>query len=105
VGRTLAEHGANVLCATRPNDYEHEFIYAEANVGSGSAYIDLATPTGQDRAATLLASADVVVNNHRSGTLERHGLAPLQLAERYRAWSASRSPAMARAAPGHGAAA
>ena len=49
VGRTLAEHGADVLCATRPNDYEHEFIYAEANVGSRSAYIDLASPTGQER--------------------------------------------------------
>ena len=33
VGRTLAEHGADVLCATRPNDFEHEFIYVEANVG------------------------------------------------------------------------
>jgi len=83
VGRTLAEHGADVLCGTRPNDYEHEFIYAEANVGSRSAYIDLATPAGQDRTAGLLASADVVVNNHRSGTLERYGLAPGQLAQRY----------------------
>jgi crotonobetainyl-CoA:carnitine CoA-transferase CaiB-like acyl-CoA transferase len=26
VGRTLAEQGAEVLCATRPNDYEHDFI-------------------------------------------------------------------------------
>jgi crotonobetainyl-CoA:carnitine CoA-transferase CaiB-like acyl-CoA transferase len=83
VGRTLAEHGADVLCATRPNDYEHEFIYAEANVGSRSAYLDLASPAGQDRAATLLADADVVVNNHRNGALERHGLSPRQLAERY----------------------
>ena len=41
VGRTLAEQGADVLCCTRPNDYEHEFIYAEANVGSRSAYVDL----------------------------------------------------------------
>src|SRR5208282_555721 len=32
VGRTLAEHGADVLGATRPNDYEHDFIYAEANL-------------------------------------------------------------------------
>ncbi len=55
VGRTLAEHGADVLCATRPNDYEHEFIYAEANVGSRSAYIDLDSPVGQERAAALLA--------------------------------------------------
>jgi crotonobetainyl-CoA:carnitine CoA-transferase CaiB-like acyl-CoA transferase len=79
VGRTLSEHGADVLCATRPNDYEHEFIYAEANVGSRSAYVDLASPVGQDRVNSLLASTDVVVNNHRSGSLERHGLEPHQL--------------------------
>jgi crotonobetainyl-CoA:carnitine CoA-transferase CaiB-like acyl-CoA transferase len=83
VGRTLAEHGADVLCATRPNDYEHEFIYAEANVGSRSAYIDLDSPVGQERAATLLAKTDIVVNNHRSGSLERRGLDPWQLAERH----------------------
>jgi crotonobetainyl-CoA:carnitine CoA-transferase CaiB-like acyl-CoA transferase len=83
VGRTLAEQGADVLCATRPNDYEHEFIYAEANVGSRSAYVDLDSPAGQERAAALLADADVVVNNHRSGSLERRGLDPQQLAERH----------------------
>jgi len=82
VGRTLAEHGADVLGATRPNDYEHEFIYAEANVGSRSAYLDLASPTGQERLACLLPDTDVVVNNHRTGGLERHGLEPQALAER-----------------------
>ena len=54
VGRTLAEHGADVLCATRPNDYEHDFIYGEANVGSRSTYIDLDSTSGQERAAMLL---------------------------------------------------
>jgi len=83
VGRTLAEHGADVLCATRPNDYEHEFIYAEANVGSRSAHVDLGQPTGRERAVGLLAEADVVVNNHRSGSLERRGLEPRRLAEEY----------------------
>jgi crotonobetainyl-CoA:carnitine CoA-transferase CaiB-like acyl-CoA transferase len=83
VGRTLAEHGADVLCATRPNDYEHEFIYAEANVGSRSAYLDLDTSTGAARAAELLADADVVVDNHRWGALERHGLRARELAERH----------------------
>ncbi len=83
VGRTLAEHGADVLCATRPNDYEHEFIYAEANVGSRSAYIDLASPTGHERLGALLDDADVVVNNHRTGSLERHGLEPRQLSKRH----------------------
>jgi crotonobetainyl-CoA:carnitine CoA-transferase CaiB-like acyl-CoA transferase len=83
VGRTFAEHGADVLCATRPNDYEHEFIYAEANVGSRSTYVDLDSPTGQERAARLLAAADVVVDNHRLGSLERRGLCPQELAERH----------------------
>jgi crotonobetainyl-CoA:carnitine CoA-transferase CaiB-like acyl-CoA transferase len=83
VGRTLAEHGADVLCATRPNDYEHEFIYVEANVGSRSAYIDLDNPFGQERAAALLANTDIVVNNHRGGSLERRGFEPQQLAERH----------------------
>jgi crotonobetainyl-CoA:carnitine CoA-transferase CaiB-like acyl-CoA transferase len=83
VGRTLAEHGADVLCATRPNDYEHDFIYAEANIGSRSTYIDLEGTVGQERVAALLAHADVVVNNHRSGSLERRGLDPWQLAQRH----------------------
>jgi crotonobetainyl-CoA:carnitine CoA-transferase CaiB-like acyl-CoA transferase len=83
VGRTFAEHGADVLGATRPNDYEHEHIYAEANVGSRSAYVDLDSPTGQQRAATLLAGSDVVVNNHRLGSLERRGLDPEELADRH----------------------
>jgi crotonobetainyl-CoA:carnitine CoA-transferase CaiB-like acyl-CoA transferase len=83
VGRTFAEHGADVLGATRPNDYEHDHIYAEANVGSRSAYVDLDTPTGKERAAALLAKADVVVNNHRLGSLERRGLDPRELADRH----------------------
>jgi crotonobetainyl-CoA:carnitine CoA-transferase CaiB-like acyl-CoA transferase len=83
VGRTLAEHGADVLCATRPNDYEHEFIYDEANVGSRSAYLDLDGETGRERVAGLLADAEIVVNNHRGGSLERHGLEPRELAERH----------------------
>ena len=83
VGRTLSEHGADELGATRPNDYEHEFIYSEANVGSRSAYVDLGNPAGQARATALLARADVVVNNHRTGSLERRGLEPGRLAEQH----------------------
>ena len=90
VGRTLAEHGADVLGATRPNDYEHEFIYAEANPGSRSVYLDLGTQAGQDGAAALLGDADVVVNNHRTGSLERRGLQPRRLAELTPASSTSR---------------
>ena len=83
VGRTLAEQGADVLCATRPNDYEHDFIYAEANVGSRSAYIDLDHPVGRERADRLLKDADVVVQNYRLGSLERRGLSPGHVADRF----------------------
>jgi crotonobetainyl-CoA:carnitine CoA-transferase CaiB-like acyl-CoA transferase len=83
VGRTLAEQGADVLCATRPNDYEHDFIYAEANVGSRSAYVDLDTPSGQERATALLSDAHVVVDNHRLGALARRGLEARSLAKQH----------------------
>ena len=83
VGRTLAEQGADVLCATRPNDYEHDFIYAEANAGSRSTYLDLDTPTGRERTERLLAHADVVVDNYRMGSLARRGLDPRSLADRH----------------------
>jgi crotonobetainyl-CoA:carnitine CoA-transferase CaiB-like acyl-CoA transferase len=83
VGRLLAEHGADVLGATRPNDYEHEHIYAEANIGSRSTYVDLESPNGKERAEDLLTKADVVVNNHRLGSLERQGLDPQMLADQH----------------------
>jgi crotonobetainyl-CoA:carnitine CoA-transferase CaiB-like acyl-CoA transferase len=83
VGRTLAEQGADVLCATRPNDYEHDFIYDEANIGSRSAYIDLATAGGRDTAEELLATASVVVGSYRPGKLEALGLDGHELARRH----------------------
>lgn len=83
VGRTLAEQGADVLCVTRPNDFEHDFIYAEANLGSRSTYLDLTTDRGRKLADALLATADVVVNNHRGQKLEALGLDPADLARRH----------------------
>jgi crotonobetainyl-CoA:carnitine CoA-transferase CaiB-like acyl-CoA transferase len=83
VGRTMAEQGADVLCATRANDYEHAFIYTQANIGSRSTLLDLNSDNGRRLAEELLAEADVVVNNHRGDKLERLGLAPDELAKRH----------------------
>ena len=71
VGRTLAEPGADVLCATRPMDYEHDFIYVEANIGSRSANLDLtrtrAKPTSSDSCPTRMSSSTTIaVRNLRS---------------------------------------
>lgn len=83
VGRTLAEHGADVLNGTFPNHFEHDFVYNEANVGSRSANLDLRIAEHAARVQRLLADADVVVENHRPGTLARFGLSPEQLTARH----------------------
>lgn len=65
VGRVLAEQGADVLGATRPNDFEHDWVYFEANIGSRSAWLDLTKAKGRADVDRLLRDAHVVVNNHR----------------------------------------
>ncbi len=79
VGRVLAEQGADVLCATRPNDFEHDWVYFEANIGSRSAWLDLTKETGKADVDRLLRDAHVVVNNHRGRKLEKLGIDPHEL--------------------------
>jgi crotonobetainyl-CoA:carnitine CoA-transferase CaiB-like acyl-CoA transferase len=80
VGRVLAEQGADVLGATRPNDFEHDWVYFEANIGSRSAWLDLTKDTGKANVDRLLRDAHVVVNNHRGLKLEKLGIDPHELA-------------------------
>jgi crotonobetainyl-CoA:carnitine CoA-transferase CaiB-like acyl-CoA transferase len=80
VGRVLSEQGADVLGATRPNDFEHDWVYFEANIGSRSAWLDLTKDTGKANIERLLRDAHVVVNNHRAHKLEKLGIDPHELA-------------------------
>jgi len=80
VGRVLAEQGAEVLGATRPNDFEHDWVYFEANIGSRSAWLDLTKDAGKANVDRLLSDAHVVVNNHRDLKLEKLGIDPQELA-------------------------
>ncbi|BBZ45419.1 CoA transferase [Mycobacterium parmense] len=80
VGRVLAEQGAEVLGATRPNDFEHDWVYFEANIGSRSTWLDLTKDTGRANVDRLLDDAHVVVNNHRGLKLEKLGIDPSELA-------------------------
>ena len=80
VGRVLAEQGAEVLGATRPNDFEHDWVYFEANIGSRSAWMDLTKDTGKADVDRLLRDAHIVVNNHRDLKLEKLGIDPKELA-------------------------
>ena len=81
VGRVLAEQAADVLGATRPNDFEHDWVYFEANVGSRSTWLDLTDDSGRANVERLLRDAHVVVNNHRGRKLEKLGVDPHELAE------------------------
>ena len=81
VGRVLAEQGTDVLGATRPNDFEHDWVYFEANIGSRSAWLDLTKETGKANVDRLLRDAHIVVNNHRDLKLEKLGIDPRKLAE------------------------
>lgn len=80
VGRTLAEHGADVLDLTSPNQTELDVVHDDANVGMRSALVDLKSADGLAIASALATRADVFVENQRSGAVERLGLGPEQLA-------------------------
>ena len=80
-GRSFALHGADVLNLWRPGETEHETMYASANVGVRSAFLD----PRRDRAelSRLLAGADVLFHNRRLPFLDEIGLTPGQaVAER-----------------------
>ena len=81
VGRTLAEHGAEVLQINRPDDFEHAWVYDDANVGFRSAFLDFDRPEAMARARTLASQADVFVENYRGRKLARFGFSPEQLAQ------------------------
>lgn len=80
VGRTLAEHGADVLQFNRPDDFEHEWVYLDSNVGSRSTFLDLNLAEQNHAARGLAAGADVFVDNYRGRALARFGFSPEELA-------------------------
>ncbi|MGI5129153.1 CoA transferase [Pseudonocardia sp. CA-107938] len=79
--RTLAVHGADVLRLDPPDRPEIPAQAWEALPGKRSALLDL----GASGAVLeeLLTGADVVVTGYRPGALDRFGLAPEALAQRF----------------------
>ena len=84
VGRTLAEQGAEVLQFNRVNDFEHPWVYDDANVGFRSTYLDLRRPDSLAKALALAQEADVFVDNFRGRKLANFGFDPEQLAAHHR---------------------
>jgi crotonobetainyl-CoA:carnitine CoA-transferase CaiB-like acyl-CoA transferase len=79
-GRTLASHGAEVLLINASRLPNVLPFVVDTSHGKRSAFLDLDVVTDATRLRELVRGADVFVNGYRSGTLERRGLAPHDLA-------------------------
>lgn len=82
-GRTLGEHGADVLLVTSPGLGEFDQSVMDTGHGKRSAFLDLSTAAGVAAFHMLAADADVIVDSYRGGSFERRGLGAEALAERH----------------------
>ena len=84
-GQILADHGADVLKIEPPQGDETRTWGPPFENGVASYYmginrnkrgmrLDLTQPAGRDHLLTLLAGADVLLENFKTGTLEKWGL-------------------------------
>jgi crotonobetainyl-CoA:carnitine CoA-transferase CaiB-like acyl-CoA transferase len=80
-GRTLAEHGANVLCVNN-QEFEHDWVFDDSNAGQRSTFLDLKIPEDNARCRELAQDADVFIDNFRSRKMADFGFSPEELAER-----------------------
>jgi len=62
-------------------DTTESAYYLCANRNKRSVTLDMARPEGQDLVRRLAADSDVLIENFKTGALDRYGLGPAQLAE------------------------
>ena len=79
-GRTLAEHGADVLRIASPNLPSRPDLVIDTGHGKRSAWVDLDTEDGRSRLWALIREADVLVQSYRPGALAARGFGPEQVA-------------------------
>jgi len=83
MGRTLAEHGAEVLQIAHPDEFENEGLMQDPCTGfTSSAWLNLKDPEALKRAYELAADADVFVESYRPHKIANLGLSPEELAAR-----------------------
>ena len=80
VGRTLAEQGADVLCVNHFDDFEHDWVYYDANVGERSTFLNLKDSRQNEVCKELARTADVFVDSYRSRKMAQFGFSPEELA-------------------------
>jgi crotonobetainyl-CoA:carnitine CoA-transferase CaiB-like acyl-CoA transferase len=93
-GQILGDHGADVLKVEPPQGDDTRTWGPPFQNGVASYYLglnrnkrgmrlDLAEPAGRDKLLELLADADVLIENFKTGTLEKWGLGYEALSERF----------------------
>jgi crotonobetainyl-CoA:carnitine CoA-transferase CaiB-like acyl-CoA transferase len=80
-GRTLAEHGANVMRISGPELAFSEALVIDTGYGKVAAEIDLTSEIGKESMRNLVTSSDVFSQGYRPGTIADRGFAPEALAD------------------------
>ena len=80
-GRTLAEHGADVMLVTAAHLPQMGPLVIDSGRGKLSAFVDLRDAAGRDTLGGLLRGADVFVQGYRPGAIAHSGFSPAQAAQ------------------------
>lgn len=80
-GKTLAAHGADVLWVTSPHLPDLPGLDRELARGKRSIQLDLNSPDDKAKLLALAATADVVLQGYRPGSLAARGLGVEELAK------------------------
>ena len=78
-GRTLAEHGADVLMVTAPHLPQVEEHVRDTSHGKRSCFLDFEISKQAEIFRDLVATADVVIDGYRPGALTKKGFGREQL--------------------------
>ncbi|MDB4599936.1 CoA transferase [Alphaproteobacteria bacterium] len=80
-GRTLAEHGADVLMVSAPHLPQVWSYVADTSHGKRSCYLDLRDESEKQTLLDLVKTADVFSQGYRPDKINQMGLGPEELAE------------------------
>ena len=81
MGRTLAEHGANVLWLNDPHLDVIDGLVMDMSKGKYPAHLDLNNEVDKDTFTRLARSADVFIQGYRPGSIASKGFSPHDMAE------------------------
>ncbi len=80
-GRTLAEHGADVLMVTARHLPQTQYFVVDTSHGKRTTFLDFNQAQQKKTLLKLVKEADVFSQGYRPGVMSRYGLSPQELAE------------------------